>query len=126
MRSIALFAILLVCITGPNVLFAQTYDPLKMDKKAVSLVNEARTKAEDGKDKEAIELAKKAIDKQPGYLDAWLLLAFIYSNNKNHQQSIEAYERAFAIDSIFAFEYKLPYSINLAGMGQFEKSIAGC
>ena len=123
MRSIALFVILLVCITGPNVLFAQTYDPLKMDKKAVSLVNEARTKAEDGKDKEAIELAKKAIDKQPGYLDAWLLLAFIYSNNKNHQQSIEAYERAFAIDSIFAFEYKLPYSINLAGMGQFEKAL---
>ena len=123
MRSIALFAILLVCITGPNVLFAQTYDPLKMDKKAVSVFNEARSKAEDGKDKEAIELAKKAIDKQPGYLDAWLLLAFIYSNNKNHQQSIEAYERAFAIDSIFAFEYKLPYSINLAGMGQFEKAL---
>ncbi|HEX6193893.1 MAG TPA: OmpA family protein [Chitinophagaceae bacterium] len=123
MRSIALFILITFAITRTSAVTAQTYDPLNMDKKAVSLIADARMKAEDGKYQEAISLAKKAIEKQPGYLEAWLLLAFIYSNNKNHQQSIDAYDKAFAIDSIYAFEYKLPYSINLAGVGQFEKAL---
>ena len=118
------FLLFLICSLSLTVTStAQSYDPLKMDKKAVALFNDAQMKAEDGRDEEAISLAKKAIDKQPGYLEAWLLLAFIYSNDKQHQASINAYEKAFAIDSLYAFEYKLPYSINLAGIGEFEKAL---
>jgi hypothetical protein len=37
-------------------------------------------------------------------------------------QSITTYEKAFAIDSNYTSDYRLPYSINLAGIGEFEKS----
>jgi tetratricopeptide (TPR) repeat protein len=102
---------------------AQEYDPEKMDKKAVSLFNEAQAKAEDGDFSQAISLAKKAIDKEKKFLDAWVFLAFVYSNDKQHSESIKAYETAFAIDSIYSREYKLPYSINLAGLGRFEDAL---
>ncbi len=102
---------------------AQGYDPEKMDKKAVSLFNEAQAKAEDGDFSQAVSLAKKAIDKEKKFLDAWVFLAFVYSNDKQHSESIKAYETAFAIDSVYSREYKLPYSINLAGLGRFEDAL---
>ena len=102
---------------------AQGYDPEKMDKKAVSLFNEAQAKAEDGDFSQAVSLAKKAIDKEKKFLDAWVFLAFVYSNDKQHLESIKAYETAFAIDSVYSREYKLPYSINLAGLGRFEDAL---
>jgi tetratricopeptide (TPR) repeat protein len=43
---------------------------------------------------------------------------------KNYKSSTEYYEKAFALDSNYTIEYKLPYSINLAGMGEFEKALA--
>ena len=33
------------------------------------------------------------------------------------------YEKAFALDLNYTIEYKLPYSINLAGAGEFQKAL---
>ncbi|HEX7904092.1 MAG TPA: OmpA family protein [Chitinophagaceae bacterium] len=104
-------------------LFAQSYDPGKVNKKAVALFNTAQGKAEEGKSNETIQLLKEAIEKDNRYLDAYLALASVYSDQKKYAECIDAYERSFAIDSIFSFEYKLPYSIALAGKGEFEKAL---
>ncbi len=103
--------------------FAQPYDPEKINKKAVPFFTDALAKVEDGKGADAIPLLKQAIDKDARYMDAYLLLAAIYSDGKKYDDCIAAYEKAFAIDSLFSFEYKLPYSIALAGKGEFEKAL---
>jgi outer membrane protein OmpA-like peptidoglycan-associated protein/tetratricopeptide (TPR) repeat protein len=100
-----------------------TYDPAKVNKKAVPFFNQAMQKVEDGKGMEAIPLIKQAIDKDAGYMDAYLLIAAIYGDNKKYDECIAAYEKAFSIDSFYSFEYRLPYSINLAGKGEFEKAL---
>lgn len=117
------FFLSVLLLLSVSVVMAQGYDPEKIDKKAVSLFNEAQAKAEDGDFSQAVSLAKKAIDKEKKFLDAWVFLAFVYSNQKQHIESIKAYETAFTIDSVYSREYKLPYSINLAGLGRFEDAL---
>ncbi|HEX5654679.1 MAG TPA: tetratricopeptide repeat protein, partial [Chitinophagaceae bacterium] len=102
---------------------AQPYDAEKVNKKAIPLFNEAMAKVEDGKGLDAVPLLKQALDKDSRYMDAWLLLAAIYSDHKKYDDCIAAYEKAFAIDPVYSFEYKLPYSIAFAGKGEFEKAL---
>ena len=105
--------------------FSQTtYDPAKIDKKATELVEQALVKVEEDRAMEALPLIKQAIDKDAGFLDAYLLMAKIYSDNKRYDEAIATYEKVFGIDSFYTFEYRLPYSINLAGRGEFEKALA--
>jgi outer membrane protein OmpA-like peptidoglycan-associated protein len=103
--------------------FAQPYDPLKVNKQAIPFFNMAMEKAQDGNVTEAIVWVKKAIETDGKYLEAYLLLAGFYKDVKKYNESIAAYEKAFAIDSVFAFDYKLAYSISLAGKGEFEKAL---
>jgi outer membrane protein OmpA-like peptidoglycan-associated protein len=102
---------------------AQQYDPLKVNKQAIAFFNTAIEKAQEGNISEAIVWVKKAIETDGKYLDAYLLLAGFYKDVKKYNESIAAYEKAFAIDSVFSFDYKLAYSISLAGKGEFEKAL---
>lgn len=102
---------------------AQSYDPLKVNKQAIPFFNTAMEKAQEGNVFEAIVWAKKAIEYDERYLDAYLLLAGFYKDVKKYNESIVAYEKAFSIDSVFAFDYKLAYSISFAGKGEFEKAL---
>src|SRR5687767_10630655 len=102
---------------------AQSIDK-KTQEKAQEAYNRAIAFAQDGKYNEAITNLQDAIQKNPKYVDAYLSLAGVYGQVKNHQQSVAIYERAFALDSSYTFEYRLPYSINLAGLGQFDKALA--
>ena len=56
-------------------------------------------------------------------VDAYLSRAGIYAELKNYPASITDFETAFQLDSVFTKEYHLPYSISLAGDGQFEKAL---
>jgi outer membrane protein OmpA-like peptidoglycan-associated protein len=103
--------------------FAQPYDSDKVDKKAVALYNQAMNQAQDGHLTNAADLLQRAIKTDNKYLDAYLSLAGVYGQQKNYKASIEYYEKAFAQDPGYTIEYKLPYSINLAGMGKFEKAL---
>ena len=123
MKYLFSFSLLVVFFLSPGFLAAQPYDAEKINKKAVALFNEALARVEDGKGLDALPLLKQALDKEPRYMDAYLLQAVIYSDHKKYDECIAAYEKAFAIDSVFSFEYRLPYSIALAGKGEFEKAL---
>src|SRR5436190_4851548 len=106
-----------------NCIFAQ-YDPSKINKKAVQLYNQAMQRTQDGNLVSAAGLLLQSIDIDKNYVEAYLSLGGIYGQLKNYKSSTEYYEKAFALDSNYTIEYKLPYSINLAGMGEFEKALA--
>lgn len=103
--------------------FSQSYDPGKVDKKAIALYNQAMEQAQDNRLENAAGLLLQAIKIDNKYLEAWLSLAGVYGQQKNYKASIENYEKAFAKDAGYTMEYKLPYSINLANMGEFEKAL---
>ena len=102
--------------------FAQP-DQSKINKKAIEAYNKAIEKAQEEKYNDAIEFLKEAIEKDANYIDAYLSLAGVYGQIKNDQQAIVFYEKAFALDSNYTSGYRLPYSINLAQSGQFQKAL---
>lgn len=117
-KLILLFAL---CI-ATQASFSQ-YDPGKVDKKALSLYDQAMQRAESGNLTNAAGFLLQCIEIDKDYVDAYLSLAGVYGQMKNYRASTDYYERAFAKDSGYTIEYKLPYSINLAGMGNFEKAL---
>jgi outer membrane protein OmpA-like peptidoglycan-associated protein/tetratricopeptide (TPR) repeat protein len=115
--------LLIFCILLSSHLIYGQYDVSKINKKAIEAYNKGLEKAQDGKFKDAIESLQEAINRDPKYIDAYLSLAGVYGQMKNHAQSVATYEKAFLIDSNYTSDYRLPYSINLAGLGQFEKAL---
>jgi outer membrane protein OmpA-like peptidoglycan-associated protein len=101
----------------------QPYDPAKVNKKAIPLYNLAIEKAQDGKYQEAISLLEQCIAIDKKYVDAYLSLAGVYGQLKNYAKSTEYYEKAFSLDENYTMDFKLAYSINLAGMGEFQKAL---
>ena len=73
--------------------------------------------------KNAIPIFLDAIQKDPAYVDAYLSLAGVYGQLKNYQLCVDTYEKAFSLDSNYTSFYRLSYSINLAGLGQFQKAL---
>ncbi len=114
--------ILIIFIFTSVVTLAQSYDPSKINKKAVALYNQAMERADDGSFTNAAGLLQQAIETDKNYIDAYLALAGIYSKIKNYTSSAANFEKAFAIDSNYTLDYKLAYSIQLAGSGEFEKA----
>lgn len=99
------------------------YDPEKINKKVAALYEQAITIAQDGNFPEALKILQQAVAKEPGFLDAWLSIGGLHGEMKQYQQAITAYEKAKSIDSNYFRDYNLPYSINLAGKGDFEKAL---
>ena len=100
------------------------YDPSKVKKRAVDLYDKALVEAQDGKFKEGIQLLEEAVKIDLGFLDAFLSIAGMYGELKNYQAAIENYNKAKNIDSKYFKDYNLPFSINLAGKGEFENALA--
>lgn len=122
MKNLFHFACAYCLLLIANFSFAQ-YDPSKIDKKAIEAFNKAYEKAQEEKYNDAIELLKEAIERDKNYVDAYLSLAGIYGQIKNAEQSVSYYEKGFQLDSNFSSSYRLPYSINLAKLGQFSKAL---
>jgi len=121
MKNRILLLVALISVSAS--LFAQ-YDPSKVDRKASDLYNKAFEAAQNGNYKAASDLMKQAIGRDGKYVDAYLSLAGIYTEQKDYVQSAQQYEKAFSIDSNYTAEYLLPYSINLAGLGKFSGALA--
>jgi outer membrane protein OmpA-like peptidoglycan-associated protein/tetratricopeptide (TPR) repeat protein len=102
---------------------AQSYDPQKINKKAIALYNQAMERAQDNNLTMAAGLLLKAIETDNKYVEAYLSLAGVYGELKSYKSSVEYYEKAFALDPDYTIEYKLSYSIQLAGLGEFEKAL---
>ena len=101
---------------------SQGYNPAKVNKKAAALYASAIQKAEEGLYREAIGIIDQALQADPKFVDAYLSKAGLFGELKDYQASVENYEKAFALDAAYSSDYKLPYAINLAGLGQFEKA----
>jgi len=100
------------------------YDPDKVNKKAAQLYTKALDLAQDNHFKEGIQLLQEAVKVDRQFEDAYLSMAGMYGELKNYSESIDNYERARNIDSDYFRDYNLPYSMNLAGKGEFEKALA--
>ncbi len=102
--------------------FAQ-YDPAKINKKATQLYDQAMERIEDGNITSAAGLLQQAIEADKNYVDAYLALGSIYGKLKSYKSSVGNYEKAFTIDSSYTLDYKIAYSIQLAGLGEFERAL---
>ena len=99
------------------------YDPSKINKKAIALYTQAQERIDDGSLTNAAGLLQQAIETDKNYVEAYLALAAVYGKLKSHNSSIINYEKAFVIDSNYTLDYKLAYSIQLAGIGEFKKAL---
>jgi outer membrane protein OmpA-like peptidoglycan-associated protein len=99
------------------------YDQSKINKKAVEAYTKGLNKIDEDKYKDAIESFNEAINRDPKYIDAYLSLAGVYGQLKDHKKCVETYEKAFALDSNYASDFRLPYAINIAGTGDFQKAL---
>jgi outer membrane protein OmpA-like peptidoglycan-associated protein/tetratricopeptide (TPR) repeat protein len=113
--------VFILCST--SLITSAQYDVSKINKKAIESYNKGLEKAQDTKYKDAVEALQDAIQKDAKYIDAYLSLAGVFGQMKDHTQSVNTYEKAFALDSNYTSDYRLPYSINLAGLGQFDKAL---
>ena len=118
------FVVFIIFFSGFNTLHAQWYDPEKVNKKAIVFYETAYQEARDGKFSESIVHLADALKADPKYIDVYLSRAGIYANMKNYAASVADYENAFQKDSVYAQTFLLPYSISLAGVGNFEKAIS--
>ncbi|NTS43080.1 OmpA family protein [Flavisolibacter sp. BT320] len=118
MKNIFTGLLILCCIAAS----AQT-DITKIDKKAVAFYEQALALIDAAKYKEAIAALQQAIGRDDQYIDAYLSMAGVYGQLKDYKQSAATYEKAMAMDAAYTADYALPYSINLAGNGEFEKAL---
>ncbi len=124
MMKMKLFAFVLLCVAmGPSVAIAQ-YNPDKIGRKALSLYEQAMEQGREGNFTAGIRLLQDAVKIEPGFADAYLSIAGMYGEQKNYDRAIEFYEKARSVDNTYFRDYNLPYSINLAGRGEFEKALA--
>lgn len=117
------FCTILSFLLAPVLIMAQQYDPAKVSRKAAELYERAIRKAQDDDFKGGILLLKDAVKMDPRFLDAYLSIAGMYGEMKDYQGAIENYEKGKAIDAAYFKDYNLPFSINLAGKGEFSKAL---
>lgn len=99
------------------------YNPAAVNKKAYDYYTHAMSKAGEGDYRGAIVLLQNAVKIEPKFLDAYLSIGGLYGEMKEYKPAIENYEKARTIDSVYFKDYALPYSINLAGVGEFQKAL---
>ncbi|HWH63443.1 MAG TPA: OmpA family protein [Ginsengibacter sp.] len=102
---------------------AQWYDPEKVDHNANTIYSLALNKAQSEDYITSIKMINEALKIEPKFVDAYLSLAGINANMKNYKESVNQFEKAFALDSVYTYNYFLPYSISLAGTGRFNDAL---
>ncbi len=103
--------------------YSQWYDPEKVNKKAGDMYAAAFDNADNNHYKDAIQKIHEALLTDPRFVDAYLSLGGIYANLKKYDSSVYFFEKGILLDSVYSSTYFLPYSISLAGTGQFEKAL---
>lgn len=104
-------------------LSAQWYDPSKVDLKLGYKYGEALNEAKIRNYTKAHQLLDECIAKDAKFVDAWLSKAGIFSEQKKYKQSVETYRKASNLDSVYFKTFLLPYSIALAGNGEFNEAL---
>jgi outer membrane protein OmpA-like peptidoglycan-associated protein len=120
-RKASLLIAVACCFALPGT--AQWYNPDKVNSKAQQLNERAYGAAEEGQYTQAIKLLNDAIQTDKRFVDAYLSKAGIYANLRQYDSSVLDFENAFSLDSVYAATFLLPYSISLAGTGQFKRAL---
>lgn len=102
---------------------AQWYDPAKLSPKVAALNESAYAAAEEGRYPQALSLLSEALSMDPRFVDGYLSRAGIYANLRKYDSSVTEFDKSLSLDSQYASVFLLPYSISLAGTGQFEKAL---
>src|SRR6188768_4375677 len=102
---------------------AQVSDHAKINPRAVKMYNEGIAKTTEDRYDDAISYFLQAIYLDSNYVDAYLSLAGVYGQTRKPDLSVEYYEKALRKDTAATKVYKLPYAINLAGTGNFDKAL---
>ncbi len=101
----------------------QWYDPDKVNKKAAAVYARAYEEAVEGKYTAAIQHINDALAIEPRFVDAYLSRAGIYANLKDYTASVHDFDKGLQMDSVYAKTFLLPYSISLAGTGNFVRAL---
>jgi outer membrane protein OmpA-like peptidoglycan-associated protein len=99
------------------------YNADRVNPKILANYEKAISLLRDDSFKEAVPLLLNTVKEDPDFLDGYLSLAGAFGELKQYQRSIQFYEIAKQKDSIYFAVYQLPYSINLAGNGQFTDAL---
>lgn len=121
MKKVALY---LLFFSFSHTAKSQWYDAEKVNKKAAALFNEGYNQAQNGDYPKAIKILDEAVKIDPRFVDAYLSLQGVYGEMKRYHEAAAAFQKAYALDSAYSKYYLLPYSINLAGTGNFRDALA--
>lgn len=118
MKSVLL---LTLCMSALSIARAQTYNPDKVDRKAVDWYNMALNELSTNNDRtKALEYLDKALKIDATYVSALLTKAGIYADYRDYASSVVEYKKARSLDTAFFIDLDLSYSISLAGIGDFQ------
>lgn len=104
--------------------YSQSYNPDQIKPKALDKYDDAIVLLKEERIKDAIPVLQECILIDSNFVDAYLSLGAAYGQLKLYKESVLLYEKAKAKDSLYFQVYKLPYAINMAGLGQFERALS--
>ncbi|MFM6923998.1 MAG: OmpA family protein, partial [Ferruginibacter sp.] len=93
------------------------------NKKAGEIYGQAYEEATAGNYTAAFKHLDEALALDPKFVDVYLSRAGIYAEQKNYAASVADFEKGLKMDSVYSKTYLLPYSISLAGIGQFQLAL---
>lgn len=102
---------------------AQWYNPATVNVKLGYKYADALSEAKNKNYKRALFLLDECIATDAKFLDAWLSKAGVLSETRQYKQSVELYAKTMAMDTVYTSNFLLPYSIALAGNGNFEEAL---
>ena len=105
------------------VVSAQWYDPGKVDIKLGYKYGEALNEAKARNYTKAHQLLDECIAADKKFVDAYLSKAGVFSEQKKYKESVALYQTGYNLDSVYFTTYLLPYSIALAGNGNFQDAL---
>lgn len=113
-----LFSLLIVFVVT-----AQWYNPGKVDIKLGYKYGEALNEAKARNYIKAHQLLDECIAADKKFVDAYLSKAGVFSEQKKYKESVSLYQTGYNLDSVYFTTYLLPYSIALAGNGNFQDAL---
>ena len=117
------FSILLLICCSLNA-GAQQYNPDNVSPRIMQAYEKAIGLLRNDEFKEAVPILLETIRNDSNFVDGYLSLAGAFGQLKQYKRSILFYEKAKQKDPVYFAVYLLPYSINLAGNGQFSEAMA--
>lgn len=95
----------------------------KIPRKAMQLHQKALLALDEGRTSDALSSWDAAISIHPTFIDAWLSKAGLLLELRKYEASAQSFEKAFGIAYEETREFLLPYSIALAGTGDFKHAL---